>query len=167
MKIPGQQRKAISPIVATVLIIAATLIAAAAILGYVFGIFGGASNTANLSVTSAPLSHSVSSQATNSTVSLYSYCPASKTCGAFVVANTGSAAGTVTGVQVTYGSSIGSLTSSGAKTYAFSVPAGGSLTLYVTNLGTGAAATLSAGNSFNGYFSTSNGAQVSFTGTFS
>ena len=51
MKISGQRRKAISPIVATVLIIAATLIAFAAVLGYIFGIFGSAASTANISAT--------------------------------------------------------------------------------------------------------------------
>src|ERR1019366_2870651 len=47
----GQQRRAISPIIATVLIIAVTLIAAVAIGGFVFGIFGSASATANIAVT--------------------------------------------------------------------------------------------------------------------
>ena len=52
-------RKAISPIIATVLIIAVTLIAAVAIGGFVFGIFGSASNTAQIEVTSVVLSASI------------------------------------------------------------------------------------------------------------
>src|SRR5271154_4650843 len=49
------QRKAISPIIATVLIIAVTLIAAVAIGGFVFGIFGSASSSAQVQVTSQNL----------------------------------------------------------------------------------------------------------------
>ncbi len=49
------ERKAISPIIATVLIIAVTLIAAVAIGGFVFGIFGSASNTAQVEVTAVTL----------------------------------------------------------------------------------------------------------------
>src|SRR5689334_2143472 len=48
-------RRAISPIIATVLIIAVTLIAAVAIGGFVFGIFGSSSSTAQVSVTSQNL----------------------------------------------------------------------------------------------------------------
>ena len=47
MKISGRQRKGISPIIATVLIIAATLIAFAAVAGYVFGLFGSSTSGAN------------------------------------------------------------------------------------------------------------------------
>ena len=50
MKISGQRRKAISAIIATVLIIAATLIAFAAVLGYIFGIFGSAAAKANVTI---------------------------------------------------------------------------------------------------------------------
>src|SRR5271169_3542280 len=48
-------RKAISPIIATVLIIAVTLIAAVAIGGFVFGIFGSSSNSGEVQVTGIAL----------------------------------------------------------------------------------------------------------------
>ncbi|MDG6910271.1 MAG: type IV pilin N-terminal domain-containing protein [Nitrososphaerota archaeon] len=50
MKISGRQRKGISPIIATVLIIAATLIAFAAVAGYIFGLFGSSTKSAQAQV---------------------------------------------------------------------------------------------------------------------
>ncbi|MDG7012201.1 MAG: type IV pilin N-terminal domain-containing protein [Nitrososphaerota archaeon] len=55
MKISGRQRKGISPIIATVLIIAATLIAFAAVAGYIFGLFGSSTKSAQAEVTSSNL----------------------------------------------------------------------------------------------------------------
>ena len=49
------QRKAISPIIATVLIIAVTLIASVAIGGFVFGIFAQGQNSAQVAVTGTAL----------------------------------------------------------------------------------------------------------------
>src|SRR5438445_12998584 len=48
-------RRAISPIVATVLIVAVTLVASVAIAEFVFGIFSTQSNTAQVSVTAQAL----------------------------------------------------------------------------------------------------------------
>ncbi len=50
------QRRAISPIIATVLIIAVTLIASVAIGGFVFGIFAQGQNSAQVAVTGTALS---------------------------------------------------------------------------------------------------------------
>src|SRR5438105_6752082 len=49
------QRRAISPIIATVLIIAVTLIASVAIGGFVFGIFAQGQNSAQVAVTGTAL----------------------------------------------------------------------------------------------------------------
>ncbi len=46
----GSQRKAISPVLATVILIAITLIAAIAIAGFVFGLFGSFTSSAHTSV---------------------------------------------------------------------------------------------------------------------
>ena len=59
MKISGRQRKGISPIIATVLIIAATLIAFAAVAGYIFGLFGSSTKSAQAQVVSESLSNGV------------------------------------------------------------------------------------------------------------
>jgi flagellin-like protein len=54
----GMGKRAISPIVSTILIVAATLIAAVAIIGFVFGVFGSTAGTANIAVTSVFLKSS-------------------------------------------------------------------------------------------------------------
>ena len=46
---PKHRRKAISPVLATVILIAITLIAAVAVSGFVFGLFGTFTNTARVS----------------------------------------------------------------------------------------------------------------------
>jgi len=58
MKMPNfhsRGRRAISPIVATVLIVAVTLVASVAIAGFVFGIFASQGNTAQVAVTATAL----------------------------------------------------------------------------------------------------------------
>src|SRR5437588_4395411 len=50
-----RERRAISPIIATVLIIAVTLIASVAVSGFVFGIFGEGQNSAQVAVTGTAL----------------------------------------------------------------------------------------------------------------
>lgn len=158
MKIPRQQRKAISPIVATVLIIAATLIAAAAILGYVFGVFGGASNTANVSVTAAILPGVGSRNGATFAVA----CGAGSNATAqLTLSNLGSASTTGTSVYLIYG----------GNTYSAS-PA------VACNLNSGTTGTVISftalpitgrthGGSYNGYVVLGNGGQAQFTGAFS
>jgi len=49
LRIPTKNRKAISPVLATVILIAITLIAAIAIAGFVFGLFGSFTSSAQVS----------------------------------------------------------------------------------------------------------------------
>jgi len=49
LRIPIKRRKAISPVLATVILIAITLIAAIAIAGFVFGLFGSFTSSAQVS----------------------------------------------------------------------------------------------------------------------
>jgi len=49
LRIPTKKRKAISPVLATVILIAITLIAAIAIAGFVFGLFGSFTSSAQVS----------------------------------------------------------------------------------------------------------------------
>jgi len=49
LRIPTRTRKAISPVLATVILIAITLIAAIAVAGFVFGLFGTFTTTAQVS----------------------------------------------------------------------------------------------------------------------
>src|SRR2546427_11477702 len=71
MVLHGRKRKAISPVLATVILIAITLIAAIAIAGFVFGLFGSFTSSAQVqaSVTSCTYAATIESctvQATNS-----------------------------------------------------------------------------------------------------
>jgi flagellin-like protein len=174
MKIPGQQRKAISPIVATVLIIAATLIAAAAILGYVFGIFGSSSNTPNISVISASLSHTAvaptgtGAAAVNTGLAvLCGPLPATNVpgyWGSATLSNSGSASGTLLSLTLTYSGA----TYTASVAAGCSVLSGGSTSVYVTGVPTAAGGMAAlTGQTFNGYITTSAGAQASLTGTWS
>src|SRR5215469_4940709 len=55
-KFKKQKKKAISPVLATVILIAITLIAAIAIAGFVFGLFGTFTSTAQVSASVATCS---------------------------------------------------------------------------------------------------------------
>jgi len=86
MKINGaRRRRAISPVLATVILIAITLIAAIAIAGFVFGLFGTFTSGPHLQ-----LSTQTCSSATDTCV--------------LALTNTGGAAGSVTGCSI-YGAS--------------------------------------------------------------
>jgi flagellin-like protein len=160
----GNQRRAISPIIATVLIIAVTLIAAVAIGGFVFGIFGSASQTADVQVTTvtAPAADFVTSGG-----GIAFTCGTTQGTGPYlVVTNTGTAAGSVTGITLTWagannaytppttGCQVGAAGSASATTY-LNLPASALITV--------AAVT---GQTFQGTVTLSNGAEVLFTGTF-
>ena len=51
MRVPTRSRKATSPVLATVILIAITLIAAIAISGFVVGLFGTLTSTAQVTCT--------------------------------------------------------------------------------------------------------------------
>ena len=57
MKMTHTKRKAISPVLATVILIAITLVAGVAIAGFAFGLFGTLSATANITVTTLSCTH--------------------------------------------------------------------------------------------------------------
>ena len=136
----GETRVAISPIVATVLIIAATLIAFAAVAGYVFGILGSGSSTANISVTAASINHSLLT-------------------GVLALSNTGTAGTAASGVTLTYSGQTCSPVASTAT-----VGSGATVAISITGVGTCATSTSSA--PYTGYVSLSNGEEATFAGTF-
>jgi flagellin-like protein len=136
-------RKAISPIIATVLIIAVTLIAAVAIAGFVFGIFSSGASTAQVSVTSITCSAS------------------NKSC-VIVLTNSGNAVTNPTGSgTITYAGVTVSLTT----TTTSAITAGGGSLSATYVLGSSSTAP-SAGQQYTGYISLANGAQVQFAGVF-
>jgi archaeal type IV pilus assembly protein PilA len=137
-KVQRKNRKAISPVLATVILIAITLIAAIAIAGFVFGLFGSFTHTATITATVT------SCYATGLNCSI-------------TLSNTGTASANVIAGSISYG----------GVTYTLSgitgtVTAGSTLPVSFT---TGGAAA-SVGEAFTGSISLSNGGSVPFTGTF-
>lgn len=144
MKITNvHMRKAISPVIATVILIAITLIAAIAIAGFVFGLFGSFTSTAQISVTTAALTST------------------SGPAGKITFQNTGAANGAVNSITLTYG---GQTCTPTVATLPLTVVAGSSA--FVTVSATGCGTAPAAGQQFTGSASLSNGGVASFTGTF-
>ncbi len=156
------QRKAISPIIATVLIIAVTLIAAVAIGGFVFGIFGSSSNSAQVSVTAQAI------KAADSNTGGGTQFAWGAAAGDFVtLTNTGSAATTVTGMTITWAGAVNSFTPPTTLTY--TIGAAGSATAVQSILLQASfhLATVGApGQTYTGTVTLGNGAVLIFTGSF-
>jgi archaeal type IV pilus assembly protein PilA len=143
------KRKAISPVLATVILIAITLIAAIAIAGFVFGLFGSFTSSANVSA-------SVTSCQYNGT---HEICDLS-------LINSGSANTGASSCSMTYGGATVSGTVTlfsdpALSTAAANIKAG--VTTYGICTSTGGAA--GAGVRVTGSISTTNGGSVPFTGT--
>ena len=147
--VPKARRSGVSDIVATVLIVAATLIAFTAVAGYVFGIFGSSTATANVSISSTSFSASGSS-------------------GTLTLANTGTTTVntlTTNAVTLSYGGKTCSLSispvvtvvSSSTASFAISYAAAG-------NPCAGDPAT--AGQRFTGTVAMGNGESVQLSGAF-
>jgi len=158
------QRKAISPIIATVLIIAVTLIAAVAIGGFVFGIFGTASQSAQIAVTGTTLTGAGFGTGTGGTVTCVTSAPAAPY---LTMSNTGTASASVTAVTITWanGNNVFHLTA--ATTCAVGAAGSGSATTYAEFVATPLVSSAAvAGSSYSGTVTMSNGAQLLFTGTW-
>ncbi|MDA4126282.1 MAG: type IV pilin [Thaumarchaeota archaeon] len=139
-KIRKKNRKAISPVLATVILIAITLIAAIAIAGFVFGLFGSFTSSAQ-----------VSAQVTSCSVAAH-ICTVTLT-------NSGTSNTVVSAcsLQDQGVSAVGAL---GGTT---AVPAGQTTTGFTCSI---ALVHSSVGSQAVGSFSTTNGATVPFTGTW-
>jgi flagellin-like protein len=145
-----KQRKAVSPVLATVILIAITLIAAVAIAGFVFGLFGSFTSTAQVSITNVSCS------------------AGSKLC-TLTLTNSGTAStysgtsGTITFGGQTVTMQCGSATNaSPVNTAAVLIPAGGSS----SQISCSFSGSPNAGQQFVGTVSLANGGQVQFSGTF-
>ena len=137
-----RKRKAISPILATVILIAITLIAAIAIAGFVFGLFSGFTSTANVSVTLSNIPHGI------------------VTANQLTATNTGTANTMVNSMTLTYGG----VTCSPTITATQITAGAGAIIIPITALNTCVAGTV--GESYVGNLALSNGGQVPFSGTF-
>jgi flagellin-like protein len=144
-----KRRKAISPVIATVILIAITLIAAIAIAGFVFGLFGSFTSVARLAVTTTNLSSGTTPT------------------GTITIQNTGTANAAIDSISLVYGGV--TYTYTYTTTTAPVVTAGSSytLTLPLTGSSPWALAAATSGETFSGSLAASNGGSISFTGTFS
>jgi flagellin-like protein len=136
------QRRAISPIIATVLIIAVTLIASVAIGGFVFGIFAQGQNSAQVAVTGTAL------LAANLTLT-----------------NTGSGSASVSTISFTWAG--GNTAYTGPTGCNIGASGSATATTYLLFPGT-STITPSAisGQTYTGTVTLSNGAQLLLTGTW-
>jgi len=145
MRISSKRRKAISPVLATVILIAITLIAAIAIAGFVFGLFGSFTSSAQVSAVAVTCTRAA---AANCVVNLQ---------------NTGSSNATPTACSI----QIAGVAKAGTNVPAYvAVTAGAGSTAETCQM---AAATVggAVGSQALGSFTMSNGASVPFTGVWS
>jgi flagellin-like protein len=156
------QRRAISPIIATVLIIAVTLIASVAVSGFVFGIFGEGENSAQVAVTGTALM-AADFQAGGSTLSFT--CASSSSAAYLTLTNTGSGSASVSTISITWA---GGNTAYTGPTNCNVGPSGSSTsTTYIIfpNTSTVSPSAIS-GQTYTGTVTLSNGAQLLLTGTW-
>jgi len=140
-----RRRKAISPILATVILIAITLVAGVAIAGFAFGLFGTLGSSANVSVSAGTVCYIAASGSFTANTCYMS------------VSNSGTAAGSLTAC------SIGTNTVTPAVT---TIPAGGTVAVTCTGFSpTLTALGATAGQSLSGTI-TINGNLVTWAGTY-
>jgi len=152
MYLHNRKRKAISPVLATVILIAITLIAAIAVAGFVFGLFGSFTSSARVQVSMSTIYHGA--------LGIGAAPPAST----ILLLNTGTSNTNANGLTLTYsGQTCAAAITGSPVTITAGVAPG--ITLTVT---AGACATAStAGQAYSGTISLSNGGQVPFSGLFS
>jgi len=157
-----RQRKAISPIVATVLIIAVTMISAVSIGGFVFGMFGSDSNSAQVQITGISLVGATLAGGTNS---------ASPTCStgtapnSIILTNTGTSPASATSISITYGGTVYTFAITGACTVTAAGLASGN-PLTITMAATDRVAGAASGLTYTGTVTMDNGAILIFESTF-
>jgi flagellin-like protein len=157
-----REGRAISPILATVLVVVVTLIASVAVSGFVFGVFGQAENSAQVAVTgTALLAADFKSAGTTTTFT----CATTSSQAYLTLTNTGSAGASITAVTIAWAGGHGGYTLSGACSVGAS-GSGTATTYIVFPATTQIAPTASTGQAYTGTVALSNGAQLLFTGTW-
>jgi flagellin-like protein len=145
LRIPAKNRKAISPVLATVILIAITLIAAVAIAGFVFGLFGSFTSSAQVSASVSLCAHTSNAKGPACLVTLR---------------NTGTSNVAVTGCSL----QISGVSRTGTTNGTLTVGASGT-TLVACIVASGTAQTV--GSQAVGSFAMSNGASVPISGVWS
>ncbi len=156
------QRRAISPIIATVLIIAVTLIASVAIGGFVFGIFAQGQNSAQVAVTGTALL--ASSFLTGGSTKTFT-CATTSSGSYLTLTNTGSGSASVATISFTWAG--GNTAYTGPTSCNIGASGSATATTYLL-FPTTSTITPSAisGQTYTGTVTLSNGAQLLLTGTW-
>ncbi len=155
-----RHRKAITPVLATIILIAITLIAGVAIAGFVFGLFGTSANSPAVGFVTSDVDHAVAGKgATTWDVDCIP-----KTNSWLQFKNSGGGPTSMVSLKLSY---------NGKTISANIITAGGCTisaqgTVYATfdDFGTAAQFNANAGDTFSGTATLSNGATVPFSGTF-
>jgi len=152
MKITNaRRRKAISPVLATVILIAITLIAAIAVAGFVFGLFGSFTSSARVQISTATIVHSATTPGVGSSL---------------LALNTGTSNTIANSVSLTFGGQTCTLTiTPGTVTITAGVAPGVSIP-FTADSGSCDTIASASGQAFTGIVYLSNGGQVPFSGTF-
>ena len=159
MKITNvMKRRAISPVIATVILIAITLIAAIAIAGFVFGLFPGFTASAQVTQGTSSLSAGLLNGGTGN--SLTATCSGTASGNYIGLSNTGTGSTTVTSVSLILG---GKTVAVAALTSCTATPVAASTTIYLI-IGGQSGVTLSAGSSFGGTVTLANSGQIPLSG---
>jgi archaeal type IV pilus assembly protein PilA len=160
-KVQKKNRKAISPVLATVILIAITLIAAVAIAGFVFGLFGSFTSSAQVSA-SPSINHTDAQAAVQASFTCGTTAPANSY---VLLTNAGTSPTNALTVSVSAGGKTVTLNAAATCTVAQSGAA--SNIEYISLTGLGFSSTQAApGVQYTGSVSMSNGGSAAFTGTF-
>jgi len=151
----ARRRRGISPVLATVILIAITLIAAIAIAGFVFGLFGTFTSSANLQLSVVSCVHGTAGNVAGS-----GYCE-------LAVTNTGGSSGSITGCSI-YGNTGVSGAYVGnppvtAGTVAVKAGTTSAAPVDVECSGTAAGATITAGSAVTGQLVVASGSPLAFS----
>ena len=158
------QRKAISPIIATVLIIAVTLIASVAVGGFIFGVFGQAQNSAQIAVTGAALTAVGFGTGTGGSVTCVTASPATPY---LTLTNTGTGNAAVASITITWAGADNAFPLAASATCVIGAAGTASATTYAEFSGLPLVTTpADKGQAFTGTVTLTNGAQLLFSGTW-
>src|SRR5712692_9227115 len=152
--------RAISPIIATVLIIAVTLIASVAIGGFVFGIFAQGQNSAQVAVTGTAL---VAADFQSSFATTTFSCSTTPAPNYLTLTNTGSGSASIASISLTWAANNQAYTLSGTCNIGASGSTS-STTYVIFTTTTKLTPDSTAGGSYTGTVTLSNGAQLLLTG---
>lgn len=158
------RRRAISPIIATVIIIAATLVAGVAVAGFVFGIFGTQTATSQVTASTVAIKANATTLNYSGTYVSLRCTPTTSTTGggSITLINNGAASNTVVSISITFGAKTYSNTTTTGWNTCNTVTSGSSTIIYIVNLPQYS----TAGQIYVGEAALADGTRIPFTGSF-